>query len=87
MILGYNDNYRASWDTVLGGYPRETVLDNLDPWSGDHCMDSSFLSGVLLCNRRILRNAPRMVDLAPTILSELGVSVPGIMEGKSLFAG
>ncbi len=87
LILGYNENYRASWDTVLGGYPRETVLDNLDPWSGDHCMDSSFLSGVLLCNRRILRNAPRMVDLAPTILSELGVSVPGIMEGKSLFAG
>lgn len=85
LILGYNRNYRASWETILGGYHRQTVLDNLDPWSGDHCMDKSFLSGVLLCNRPILRSMPRMQDLTPTILSALGVQVPEVMDGKSLF--
>jgi len=85
LILGYNRNYRASWDTILGAYPREIVLDNLDPWSGDHCMDSSFLQGVLLCNRPLRRSAPRMQDLAPTILTALGVPIHEVMDGQSVF--
>ena len=86
LILGYNIHYRASWDTILGKYPHEILMDNLDPWSGDHCMDSSFLSGVVLCNRPIPRADPRMEDLAPSILNVLGVPVPGEMTGRSIFA-
>ncbi len=84
LIVCYNRYYRASWDTILGKYPREHLLDNLDPWSGDHCMDSQFLSGVLMCNQKLTANAPALYDLAPTILSAYDIPVPGEMIGRSL---
>jgi predicted AlkP superfamily phosphohydrolase/phosphomutase len=85
LIVGYGENHRASWDTILGKYPREIMLDNMSPWSGDHCMDSSFLPGVLLCNRPLTADRPALQDLAPTILSEFGVPVPREMQGRKLF--
>ncbi len=84
LVICYNDNYRASWDTILGGYPKEHLLDNLDPWSGDHCMDPQFLSGVLLTNAPVRHSDPALEDLAPTIISAFGVSVPGEMKGRDL---
>ncbi len=84
LIVCYNDNYRASWDTILGAYPQEQVLDNLDPWSGDHCMDPDFLSGVLLTNAPLNTNDPALEDLAPTIIKAFGVKVPEIMKGKNI---
>jgi predicted AlkP superfamily phosphohydrolase/phosphomutase len=84
LIILYNDHYRASWDTILGGFPRELMLDNTDAWSGDHCVDSQFVPGVLLCNRPTRQDNPALEDLAPTILSEFGVPVPAEMTGKRL---
>jgi len=89
LIVGYNDSYRASWETILGGFPRDLVLDNTDAWSGDHCVDSMFVPGVLLCNR-LLPSRPgqtdrvALEDLAPTILASFGVPVPAAMTGRSL---
>jgi predicted AlkP superfamily phosphohydrolase/phosphomutase len=85
LIIGYNDHYRASWDTILGGFPREIVLDNTDPWSGDHCVDSTFVPGVLLSNRAIQKTDPALEDFAPTILATFGAPVPMEMTGKDLF--
>lgn len=85
LIVGYNRHHRASWDTILGEYPREHILDNLDPWSGDHCMDAQFLSGVFLCNRNINTNNPALYDLATTILSAYNLPPPPEMIGKNLF--
>ena len=82
LIVAYNENYRASWDTILGKYPREHLLDNMDPWSGDHCMDSTFLPGVLLTNRPIIADSPALLDLAPTILNSFGLPIPPEMIGK-----
>ncbi len=86
LIVCYADNYRASWDTILGGYPTEHVLDNLDPWSGDHCMDPDFLSGVLLTNAPIRAENPGLDELAPTIIHSFGVKVPELMKGRNLMA-
>ena len=86
LVVGYNENYRASWDTILGTYPREHILDNLDPWSGDHCMDASFLSGVLLSNRPLPpASSPSLQDMAPTILSAFNLPIPETMEGVPLW--
>ena len=82
LIVAYNQNYRASWDTILGGYPEEIILDNRDPWSGDHCMDSQYLAGVLLCNRKVGLIDPELIDLAPTILNQFDISIPEAMTGR-----
>jgi len=82
LIVAYNRNYRASWDTILGGYPKDIILDNEDPWSGDHCMDSQYLAGVLLCNRKVDLADPTLIDLAPTILNQFDISIPKAMTGR-----
>jgi predicted AlkP superfamily phosphohydrolase/phosphomutase len=87
LIIGYNTNYRASWDTILGKYPRQQILDNTDPWSGDHAMDSSFMPGVFFCNRTMNAGQPALSDMAPTILSQFGVPVPREMSGKTVGIG
>ena len=68
LIVGYHRGYRASWDTILGKYPREVFLDNLDPWSGDHCIDPVFCKGCLFSNRQLGLEKPRLEDLAGVIL-------------------
>jgi len=82
IILGYSRGYRASWGTILGTYEKHVVADNNDKWSGDHCMDVSGLSGVLLANRTITSDRPALIDLAPTILEEYGMKAPPGTEGK-----
>ena len=84
LIVAYSNYYRASWDTVLGSFPRQHLLDNTDAWSGDHCVDSQIVPGVLLCNRAIQKKDPNLTDLAPTILSAFGVPVPAEMSGQNI---
>jgi predicted AlkP superfamily phosphohydrolase/phosphomutase len=85
LLISYNRNYRASWETVLGKYPKEHILDNLDPWSGDHSNDASFVPGVLLSNSKVASTSARLEDLAPSILNRFGVPVPKEMTGKNVF--
>ena len=68
LVVAYNQDYRASWDTVLGSFPRQHLLDNTDAWSGDHCVDSRIVPGVLLSNRAIRKSDPDLTELATTIL-------------------
>jgi predicted AlkP superfamily phosphohydrolase/phosphomutase len=84
LIVGYNRYYRASWDTILGGFPRQQILDNSDPWSGDHCIDPQFVPGVLLSSRPLATPNPRLEDLAPTILSAFGTPLSEGMTGAAL---
>lgn len=84
LIVGYNRNYRASWDTILGGFPRKLFVDNTDPWSGDHCIDPQFVPGILLSSRAISTPNPRLEDLAPTILSAFQAPIPDTMTGTLL---
>jgi predicted AlkP superfamily phosphohydrolase/phosphomutase len=84
LLIGYNRNYRASWETILGGFPRQLVLDNSDVWSGDHCIDPQFVPGVLLSSRKLDSSAPRLEDLAPTILKAFNAPIPDSMTGTPL---
>ncbi len=86
LILGYNRGYRAGWSTVLGGFSNTLLEDNLEPWSGDHCMDPRQVPGVVLSNRRIVAAAPSLTDIAPTILSEFAIARPQQMAGQSIFS-
>ncbi len=92
LIVGYNNTATGPpGTTILRRFsPRDVVLDNTDAWSGDHCVDSSFVPGVLLCNRPLQAalgqsREAALEDLAPTILAAFGVTgPPAEMTGKNL---
>ena len=86
LLIGYNRGYRAGWGTVLGGFPEGEIEDNLDPWSGDHCMDFTLVPGILVSNRKVSADSPALTDVAPTILAEFGIAKPAEMTGRPLFA-
>ena len=84
MLIGFEKGYRTSWQTALGAAPRAILEPNMKRWSGDHCVDPSFVPGVLLMNRRTDMEHPRIIDIAPTILKRFGIEVPASMDGQSL---
>jgi predicted AlkP superfamily phosphohydrolase/phosphomutase len=84
LFVGWENGYRASWESVTGKLKPEIFEDNTKAWSGDHCVDSGIVPGVLFSNRKISNGAPKMVDIAPTILDLFDIKVPQFMEGKPL---
>ena len=55
-------------------------------WSGDHGgYDFMTTAGVLITNRKINTATPRIIDIAPTVLTFYGIPVPGTLDGKPLF--
>jgi predicted AlkP superfamily phosphohydrolase/phosphomutase len=83
-LVGYNRGYRAGWKTILGAFPPDVLEDNMNAWSGDHCMDFTKVPGVILSNRPIVNEAPALTDIAPTILSEFGIAKTKDMMGQSV---
>jgi predicted AlkP superfamily phosphohydrolase/phosphomutase len=83
IVVGFQDGYRASWQTAIGGAPSMVFEDNLYKWSGDHIVDPSVVPGVLFTNLKINSKAPTLTDIAPTVLSCFGLQSTE-MEGKSL---
>ncbi|HJO29775.1 MAG TPA: hypothetical protein QGG30_04730, partial [Acidobacteriota bacterium] len=59
--------------------------DNVKAWSGDHCIDPRIVPGVLFCNHKIDVSDPALIDIAPTVLQQFGLTPPGYMDGKVLF--
>ena len=85
LLVGYNRGYRAGWQTILGAFPPDVIEDNTNPWSGDHCMDSTLVPGVVLSNRKIAIENPALTDIAPTVFAEFGIAKPGDLRGQSIF--
>ncbi len=79
VIVGYSPGYRSSWGTALGSLGREIVMDNLDPWSGDHCVAPEFVPGTLLANRPISREGME--------LREVGLLAAGYLLQETLEDG
>jgi predicted AlkP superfamily phosphohydrolase/phosphomutase len=86
LLVNFAAGYRTSWETALGGVPQEVVSDNTRRWSGDHIVDPELVPGVLFMNRPFRHQHPRLLDLAPTILSAMGVPAGAAMEGELLLA-
>ncbi len=85
LIVGYNRGYRASWETVLGSFPKEILRDNKQKWSGDHLMEAALVPGILLSNKEIKMQNPALTDLAPTVLEEFGIPKQAGMIGNNIF--
>lgn len=85
LLIGYARGYRASWDTILGEMPDGHVEDNVERWSGDHCVATHLVPGIILSNRKIRITEPRLIDVAPTILAEFGIDRPAAMQGRPMF--
>ncbi len=86
LIVGYDEGYRASWESVVGKVASGVFDENRKRWSGDHCVDPRLVPGVLFCNRAIHAEHPSIVDIAPTVLNLFGLDIPLYMEGKPLIA-
>ncbi len=82
LIVGYNEGYRISWDSVTGKVNDTVFEDNTKAWSGDHCIDPRIVPGILFCNQKIKTKNPSIMDIAPTILELFGLEVPSHMDGR-----
>jgi predicted AlkP superfamily phosphohydrolase/phosphomutase len=87
IILGYLRGYRGSNESALGKITESVVSDNDLKWSGDHCMAADEVPGVLLCNRKMAKEDPSLLDMAPTFLSLFGMKPSREMLGRDVFAG
>ncbi len=85
LIIGYNRGYRASWATPLGSVPENILEDNMQKWSGDHCMAPEVIPGSVVTNRKIAAESPALYDLTATILQIFGIEKAKDMIGQSIF--
>jgi predicted AlkP superfamily phosphohydrolase/phosphomutase len=85
LVVGYAAGYRCSEASVLGEAGGPVLEDNADKWSGDHCMDSSLVPGVLLANKPIRAESPALPDVTASVLAEFGVRVPAELAGRPVW--
>jgi len=84
LIVGYNEGYRVSWDSVTGKVNTKVFEDNTKAWSGDHCIDPRIVPGIFFCSHKIKTKTPAIIDIAPTVLELFGLDAPKHMDGQSL---
>lgn len=87
LIVGYRRGFRVSWEAAIGKTTTAVFHPNIKAWSGDHCVDPSLVPGILFASRPIAEPNPRLIDVAPTVLSLFGVPVPDYMDGKAWTVG
>jgi predicted AlkP superfamily phosphohydrolase/phosphomutase len=85
IVCGFNRNYRISWDSPLGKFPKDIFLDNSEKWSGDHMGAPEIIPGILVANRPIRAEAPALYDVTATILDIFGLPKTEEMIGKTVF--
>ena len=83
LVIGYAKGTRGSDESALGSIPPEVIVDNTDPWSGDHCMDHEAVPGVLLSNRPLRKPAPSLDKVAAAVLAEFGIDEFPVRSAKS----
>lgn len=84
IIVGCKSGYRISGASALGTMNPQPVTDNMDWWSGDHCMNPRHVPASFLANFKINKQVPDIMDMAPTILKYFGIENPPTMRGKSI---
>lgn len=85
LIVGWNRGYRTSWGSILGGFSDEIFADNLDKWSGDHCIDPDLVPAVLFSNKKAARSNLNLCDLTATLLNEFQIEANDDMDGRPIF--
>ncbi|HEX7677508.1 MAG TPA: nucleotide pyrophosphatase, partial [Thermoanaerobaculia bacterium] len=86
LFVTNNDGYRVSWQTSLGGIPKQLIEPNKQVWSGYHCsVDPEIVKGIFFYNRKVATDrAPYIADIYPTVLGLLGVKAPYELDGVEL---
>ena len=84
VVLGYEKGMRVSWESAVNTIGPELFADNIRWWSGDHAFTRDQVPGIFFSNHPIGEPDPALLDIAPTVLSALGVSPPAFMEGRDL---
>ncbi|HEV7428387.1 MAG TPA: alkaline phosphatase family protein [Thermoanaerobaculia bacterium] len=86
LFVTNNDGYRVSWQTSLGGIPKNLIEPNKQTWSGDHCsVDPEIVKGIFFYNRKLATDrAPYIADVYPTVLGLLDVRAPYELDGVAL---
>jgi predicted AlkP superfamily phosphohydrolase/phosphomutase len=86
LFVTNNDGYRVSWQTSLGGIPKNLIEPNKQTWSGDHCsVDPEIVKGIFFYNRKLATDrAPYIADVYPTVLGLLSVKAPYELDGVEL---
>ncbi len=74
LVVLFENGYRISWQTTLGGAHESIISPNLRNWSGDHCTFApDVVPGVLFSNRGLKADKFRLVDVGDTVLKFFGV--------------
>jgi predicted AlkP superfamily phosphohydrolase/phosphomutase len=81
ILVGTNAGYRVAWSSVTGTVGGDIIYANTKAWSGDHCVDPRLVPGIIYSNWKINAENPRILDIAPTILSLFGITPPNHMDG------
>jgi predicted AlkP superfamily phosphohydrolase/phosphomutase len=73
LIIGYTKGTRVSDESATGAVPAQALVDNLDAWSGDHCMDPIGVPGILLTSRPLRKHAASLQRLAASLMAEFAI--------------
>jgi predicted AlkP superfamily phosphohydrolase/phosphomutase len=89
LQVGYAKGTRCSFESAIGDLTDEVFTDNLDLWSGDHCMDHTTVPGILLTNGPLARPARSLKELNYSILAEFGLVNEAVeaMDGGTAIGG
>lgn len=82
LVMGYAWGYRGADESALGEMPAGLVADNMRRWSGDHASDYTNLPGILVANRKVMRENPALHDLTLTVLKHFGIEKQEQMVGS-----
>ena len=85
LIVGYARGYRCSTASALGVVTSEPLADNDGKWSGDHCIDTAAVPGLMLSNKPLKAERPALQDVAGAVLSEFGLQAPKEMQGEPIW--
>ncbi|HZR81922.1 MAG TPA: alkaline phosphatase family protein [Candidatus Binatia bacterium] len=85
LLAIFAPGYRSSFATALGASPPGIVVPNDHRWSGDHGGSSAAdVPGIAITSFPLQTATATLVDVAPTVLSRLGVPTPASLEGRAL---
>ncbi|MEA4857294.1 MAG: alkaline phosphatase family protein [Solidesulfovibrio sp.] len=76
LVVGLRPPYRVAWTSAIGGTGPAIFTDNRQKWSGDHCVDASFVPGTLFANLPYMApdEGVAQTRLAATVCAALGLS-------------
>lgn len=63
LFLGYFKGVRTSWSSAVGGVDKNLLRKRRSKWRGDHLFDSTEVPGVILINKKVKLNKPKITDI------------------------